>query len=79
VTINVRRSDSDKKIGRRYRVVADGVDLTSSAFYVDGRRRIVRLNVDEKGMPSRKGVISRNRREVLWKEIHPRRVRLIKK
>lgn len=44
MTINVRRSKKDMDIGLRYRVIADGRDVTNGCWYVDARRRVLKLN-----------------------------------
>ncbi len=71
---NVRRSERDKKIGRRYRVLADGVDITDTVFYVDARRRIVR-----RYLRNSDGNFYLMGRDVAWETLRPRRVRLVRK
>ena len=76
MTCDVRRANSsDKKILKaRYRVIADGTDITDDCYYADGRRRIVGVYLkDEHGRPyiTADGGIA-------FQALRPRRVRLVK-
>jgi hypothetical protein len=74
-----RRNASDLRLMMRYRVVADGKDITSDTFFVDARRR--RVGVFLRNEQGRHFVIldgSSRHGEMAVSFLHPRRVRLIK-
>jgi hypothetical protein len=56
----------------KYRVIADGRDLTAGCFYVDARRRIVGLYTQRDGQ----SIVGADG-ELIRKWLYPRRVRLV--
>lgn len=74
MTCNVIRGEKDRALGRRYKVIADGKDVTDGTFYVDARRRIVRVYAR-----NAKGdfYIDYAAGTMVTKTLRPRRVRLV--
>jgi hypothetical protein len=76
MVIDMRRSERDREIGRRYRCLLNGRDVTNDTFYADGRRGIVGMYLrDDAG----RFLFSDGWRDEVGKVFKRGRVRLMKK